>query len=191
MKIFDKNGKVFGKINIIDLLVILLIVAALVVVGVKLLGGRQGEVDPDASASEDAEPAITAAKLTYTVRVTAQHEDVAESLKKYVDPAQGKKAQLQHGGKLVEDSYVVDFWTEPCRYNVIPGGSLEIIGATEADAADLVDLCFVVEAVTEDWVSNGINGQEVRVGKSINVKTQWFEFYNGFVMDCEWEPMEE
>lgn len=39
----DKNGKVFGKINIIDLLVILILVVAIAVVGVKFLtpGGKE------------------------------------------------------------------------------------------------------------------------------------------------------
>lgn len=189
MKLFDEKGKVFGKINIIDLLVILLIAAALVLVGVKVLGGPGDEADANPSVSEGAEAESVPAKLTYTVRVTGQRADVAERLKEYVDPAQGKKAQLQHGGKLLEDSYVVDFWTEPCRYNVIANGTVEIIGATEADAADLVNICFVVEAATEDNISSEIYGQEVRVGKSNTVKTQWFEFANGFVIDCEWEPV--
>lgn len=40
----DKNGKLFGKINIIDLLIILILVAALVFVGVKFVfSGSSGE----------------------------------------------------------------------------------------------------------------------------------------------------
>ena len=190
MKIYDEKGKLFGKINIIDLLVIVLVIAAIVVVGAKVLGGNnEPAVDPDNTAAE--ESVTKAAKLTYTVRLTAQREDVVQWLKEYVDPAEGKKAQLQHGGKLVENAYVVDFWTEPCRYNVIANGEVEIIGAAEADAAGLVNLCMVVEAETEDMVSNNISGQEVRVGKGNIVKTQFFEFSNGFVIDCKWEPVEE
>ena len=185
MKVFDEKGKLFGKINIIDLLVILVVAVAIVVVGVKVLGGNANEQPgPDSSQSGTVGQA---AQLTYTVRVTAQRADVTEWLKQYVDPAQGKKAQLQHGGELVPNAYVVDFWTEPCRYNVISNGTVEIIGATEADAAGLVNLCFVVEAVVNDTVTNEVKGQEVRVGKSNNVKTTYFEFMNGFVIDCEWE----
>lgn len=185
MKVFDEKGKLFGKINVIDLLVIVLIAVAIIVVGAKVLGGNAGEpANPDSS--QTGTPG-QAAKLTYTVRVTAQREDVAEWLKQYVDPTQGKKAQLQHGGELVPNAYVVDFWTEPCRYNVITNGTVEIIGATEADAAGLVNLCFVVEAVVDDVVTNEVKNQEVRVGKSNNVKTMYFEFMSGFVIDCEWE----
>ena len=35
----DKNGKLFGKINVIDLLIIIVVVAALAVVGIRALGG--------------------------------------------------------------------------------------------------------------------------------------------------------
>lgn len=187
MKILDEKGKLFGKINVIDLLVIVVIFAVLIGIGAKVLGGNADESsNPEASQSGQSGQA---AKLTYTVRVTAQREDVVEWLKHYVDPAQGKKAQLQHGGELVKDAYVVDFWTEPCRYNVISNGEVEIIGAAEADAAGLVNLCFVVEAMVGDSVTSEVEGQEVRVGKSNIVKTQHFEFANGYVIDCEWGPI--
>ncbi len=42
--LIDKNGKVFGKINIIDLVVILILVAAIAVLGVKFLGKGGDEV---------------------------------------------------------------------------------------------------------------------------------------------------
>lgn len=190
MKILDEKGKLFGKINVIDLLVLVVIFAVLIGIGVMILGGGGDGHGNNSDASENSGIPVPA-KLTYTVRVTAQHEEMVEWLKQYVDPVQGKKAQLQHGGKLVKDAYVVDFWAEPCRYNVIANGSVEMIGAAEADAAGLVDLCFVVEAVVDDSVTNDIEGQEVRVGKSNIVKTQHFEFANGYVVDCEWETIEK
>ena len=39
MKVVDEKGKLFGKLNIIDLLVIVLIIAVVVVVGVKVIVG--------------------------------------------------------------------------------------------------------------------------------------------------------
>lgn len=190
MKILDEKGKLFGKINVIDLLVLVVIAAVLIGIGVMILGGGGLLSSGESSDSTETE-GVLPAKLTYTVRVTAQHEEMVEWLEQYVDPAQGKKAQLQHGGKLVQDAYVVDFWTEPCRYNVLSNGEIEIIGAAEAYAAGLVDLCFVVEAVVGDSVTNEVEGQEVRVGKSNIVKTQRFEFANGFVVNCEWETIEK
>lgn len=41
----DKNGKLFGKINIIDLLIILVVIAALVFVGLKVLAPKSGSGD--------------------------------------------------------------------------------------------------------------------------------------------------
>ena len=38
----DEKGRLFGKINIVDLIVILVIVIAAVVVGMKFLGGGNG-----------------------------------------------------------------------------------------------------------------------------------------------------
>ncbi len=41
MKIIDEKGRLFGKINLIDLLVIVLVVAVVAAVGWKLVGKRQ------------------------------------------------------------------------------------------------------------------------------------------------------
>ena len=41
----DKNGKLFGKINIIDLLIILVVIAALVFVGLKVLAPKRSGGD--------------------------------------------------------------------------------------------------------------------------------------------------
>ena len=40
MSIIDKKGKLFGKLNIIDLIAIVLIVAVVVLLGAKLMGGQ-------------------------------------------------------------------------------------------------------------------------------------------------------
>ena len=40
----DKNGKLFGKVNIIDLLIILVVIAALVFVGKRLYGGNDNDM---------------------------------------------------------------------------------------------------------------------------------------------------
>ena len=40
----DKNGKLFGKINIIDLLIVLIIIAAIVFVGMRYFGGNDNDI---------------------------------------------------------------------------------------------------------------------------------------------------
>ena len=42
----DKNGKLFGKLNIIDLLIILIVIAAIVFIGIRFLGGSEDELHP-------------------------------------------------------------------------------------------------------------------------------------------------
>ncbi|MFR6380261.1 MAG: DUF4330 family protein [Evtepia sp.] len=42
----DKKGKLFGKLNIIDLLAILLIVAVLALIGYKLVQQRRSRPEP-------------------------------------------------------------------------------------------------------------------------------------------------
>lgn len=183
MKIVDEKGKLFGKINVIDLLVLIVILAAVILLGAKVLGG------PDA-ADTDASSDSPAQRLTYTVRVTAQREEVAEQLSRFVNLAEGKKDQLMHGGELVENAYVVDYWTEPCRYNVLADGDVEMIGSAEADAAGLVDICLLVESVITDPVTSTVGKLEVRIGKVHILKTTHMEFATGFITNCEWEPIE-
>lgn len=218
MKLFDEKGKLFGKINIIDLLVIIVILVALAVVGVKVFGGDKADNLPPSSVTStppSASPAAPVAsstpaptpaptpspiptpvfpvesKLTYTVRVTAQQKETAERLAEYVDFAEGKKDQIMHSGVMIEDAYVVDFWTEPCRYNVTSTGEMEMISAVEAEAAGLVDICLVVESIVPDAVTSKVGTLEVRIGKPHLLKTTHFEFINGITVDCEWEPVEE
>lgn len=173
MKVVDEKGKLFGKLNIIDLLVIILIIAAVIVVGVKVLGG-----------SDDADAPTT--RLTYTVRVTAQNAEVVNRVAEYVNTATGTKDQLMAGGNLL-DAYIVDYWTEPTRYNRMSNGSVEFCDEEIAAAAGLVDICFAIEANVASTVTNEVGTQEVRIGKTHIVKTTHMEFSSGVIESCTWE----
>ena len=173
MKVIDEKGKLFGKLNIIDLLVIILILAAIVVVGLKVLGPSDGG------------PAGT--KVTYTVRMTAQNKNVVEEIAKYVDAETGKRDQIVSNGNLM-NGYVVDFWTEPTTYNRIMDQNLTLLDPEEASAAGLVDICFLLEAEITNTITSEVGSQQVRVGRTYIVKTTHFEFDCGFVESCTWEP---
>lgn len=176
MKVIDEKGKLFGKLNIIDLLVIVLIIAVVALLGVKLLGGNESFV-------------TTSAKLTYTVRVTAQEENLIDGIAEYVDSAAGKKDQLMSDGKLL-NGYVVDYWIEPTRYNKTVAGELEFVDEAAAAEAGLVDICFTIEMNVDNVTTNEVGTQEVRIGKAHIVKTTHFEFANGIVESCAWETAE-
>lgn len=176
MKVVDEKGKLFGKLNIIDLLVIIFIIAAVVVVGVKFLGGG----------SEDE---AAAEKLTYTVHVTALDSEVVERVAEYVNTATGTKDQLMAGGNLL-NAYIVDYWTEPTRYNRMSDGTVTILDGAAAEEAGLVDIYFVIEAYVTDPVTTEVGTQEVRVGKTHIVKTVNLEFIGGTVASCTREMLQ-
>ena len=74
MKLIDEKGRLFGKINLIDLLVVLLIVAVLAAVVWKLGGSRAA-----------AAVAGTEKKAVYTVEFEDVSADIAEYAKTQVD----------------------------------------------------------------------------------------------------------
>lgn len=176
MKVIDEKGKLFGKLNIIDLLVIVLIIAVAAVLGTKLLSSDESGITP-----------VT--KLTYTVRIAAQKEELVERIAEYVDLAAGKKDQLMADGKLV-DGYVVNYWTEPARYSRSIYGELTLMDEKAAAEAGLVDICFEVEVHVANAVKNEVGTQEVRMGKTHILKTTHFEFSNGVIESCVWEATE-
>lgn len=171
MKVIDEKGKLFGKLNMIDLLVIIFVIAAVIVVGMKFLGGE--------------DEVVSTTRLTYTVRVTAQSEQVAGRVAEYVDTASGKRDQLMANDLLV-DAYIIDYWTEPTSYHKLSNGTVEIFDADPAEAG-LVDICFVIEANVTDTIMNEVGTQQVRIGKDHIVKTTHLEFAHGTVESCVWE----
>ena len=84
MKLIDEKGRLFGKINLIDLLVVILIVAVIAAVAWKL-GGRKAAAAVTGSAK----------KAVYTVEI----EDVPADIAAY--------AETQTGKSLVNDSKVI------------------------------------------------------------------------------------
>ena len=82
MKIIDEKGRLFGKINLIDLLVIVLVVAVVAAVGWKLVGKK-------ASVSDNTH------EMTFTVLFEDQPAEVAQ----FAETQIGK--QLVNNAKLV------------------------------------------------------------------------------------------
>lgn len=90
MKIIDEKGRLFGKLNLIDLVVVLVIVAAIAAVGMKVFGN-------------DVVDAVTSQKVTLTYEVTCQ--DVPEHVADYCEAHTG--GQLLSSGNLL-DAYITD-----------------------------------------------------------------------------------
>lgn len=153
-----KNGKLFGKLNLIDLLVILVLIAAVVLVVVKLVPGSGSGDDASISVSEQSEP---------NLRFTVLCEDLTEQLVENVI------ADLENGTYTVGGEAV-----SPRR--IFNSGEIldgEVVAwHTEANDEGTMNLYVTVEAnaTTPDGVYT-LQYQEIRLGKSYIVKTLGIE----------------
>lgn len=68
--IIDKNGKIFGKVNLLDVIIVLIVAACLAFGAIKLFSGILG-----GSAS-----GVSQAEVTYTLEVTKRNEDYFEKI---------------------------------------------------------------------------------------------------------------
>lgn len=144
------------KFNIIDIIVLLIIVAGVVLLGMKLMGGR--------GAGEAAK-----IKIEYSVRVNEVSPEVCETVMGY------KKAgvQLMAAGEMV-DGYVTDITYQPhITYEANDQGV--IVTAEEQGEDARVDMIFTIQATVDSTVTYKVGTQEVRIGKSHVVKTAEFE----------------
>ncbi|MDD5938733.1 MAG: DUF4330 family protein [Clostridiales bacterium] len=170
-----KDGKLFGKINIIDLLVIILIVVVIAGVALKMTG-HFDLVEPELGTD-----------VTYTVRVANVDQDVYDNIKEFVDTAiaAGKPGdQLMAGSSLV-NAYVTDVTAVPQE------AGMEVEDSTgylifHSGNGDKMILTFTIQGHTDSKTTTAIGSQEVRVGKSHVVKTTHFELADGTIISCQW-----
>ncbi len=169
-----KDGKLFGKINIIDFLVIVIAIVVVAAVGLKMTG-RLGAAVPE-----------VATDIVYTVRVQGVDREVYDAIAEFIDRAteQGNPGdQLMSNGALL-DAYVTDV-------TAVPHEAKAVINSTDGDIIipvmeDTLDLTFTVQAHVVNDIKTELGSQEVRVGKTHIVKTTHFELSNGTILSCEW-----
>lgn len=173
MKLIDEKGKLFGKLNIIDLLAILVLVAALAFGGYKL--ATRGSITGSTAAE--------GTSLTYTTRVNSvTPETYAEVLRQM--ELNGGRDQLMANGSMIPNSYITAVEAVPhVNYNPDSQGNLVI--SEDAGASARYDLIFTIEAQASDPTTSLVGTQEVRVGKSHIVKTVHLEF-TGNIVTCDW-----
>ena len=147
MKLFGKGG----KLNIIDILIILILVAAVAFVGVRLLSDKT-----DTLGSENA---VTEPHLRFTVLVTDLPPELAAQV---VQALSGDPVDI--GGNTVER-------TRLFNSNKLVNAKV-IAHDSTADADGSTELRLTVEAAAV--VSGGaysVGTQEVRIGKEFKIKT--------------------
>lgn len=167
MSVIDKKGRIFGKLNIIDLIAILLIVAVLALIGYKLLGS-------------DENLAGSGQSVVYTVEVKGVEPEVYDFIQDNLP------SQLTASNEML-DAYVTaaeGTLIEEDIYSLEAGSgtSGEKIIRAEAGTYDVV---FTIEGTVKDNLSSKLGTQEIRVGKSHIVKTTLFELEGGVITSCE------
>ena len=168
MKIINEKGKLFGFINIVDLLVVVFLLAVIGGVAWKIFGSRISDAVSEAAAAR------TGTDVVYTVRVSGLRPNVAQEMMEMDYPQ-----QLAINTGLVPNCYIVGVVGEPTA-----------ILSTDRDEAwmveyDRVDLIFTIEARVEKGDFITVGSQEVRLGKSHIVKTQFLEA-NGVIESVQY-----
>lgn len=172
----DEKGRLFGKINIVDLLVILVIIIAAAVLGMKFLKPGSSSVVGGSS---------TTTHVEYTVLVENVQPAVYENVKAFVDAGD---ATLMASGELL-DGQVTAVEAKPHGGDITVNTSGDTLSFT-ADKG-LLDLTFTIECNVINPITTEIGTQEVRVGKSHIVKTDRFEMSSGTILSCVWSDEAE
>lgn len=168
MKLIDDKGRIFGRVNIIDLLVIVAVVLVAVFLGSKVMGGGGG--------------LGSSTKLSYTVLVYNVDATVYESMVEM--DLENNPDQLMADGNLL-NGHVTGMTAVPSSgqvYSVMPNDEGSLSVATRPQGT--YDLTFTVEATVGNAVKCEVGTQEVRIGKKHIVKTTNFEFEEGVILTC-------
>ncbi len=152
MKLIDEKGKLFGKVNLIDLVVLVLIIGVAAAVAYKVLS-------PKIATSPTAKGEVTA-----VVRISFRSDSVVNSVT--------KGQQLVFGTDFIKDAYIVDVKSNPADYTSTDSdGNVHYV-----KHPTLKDIYVTINAKTNTNVPIlKIGTQELCLGKKFTVKTQIFE----------------
>lgn len=162
MKIVNEKGKLFGIINLVDLLMIVAVIAV-VIAAVGLL-----KSDAIVSGNTDAEYV----QITFTVRVRSM---LPETFEPYLAAVEGKMPlKLVAGQAYLPNFYIVDCTTAP-----IPMTTTDEAGNVREidDVLNRRDVIYVITGVivNPNKPIYSAYTQEVRIGNSFYVKTELIE----------------
>lgn len=168
-KFIDEKGKFFGKINVIDLIVLALIAVIVVVLGMKLANRASGLPTEGEGVH-----------LEYTVLVSRVSQEVYDSVAQQV-AAGGESNTLMANGDMLTGCTVKSITSAPHREAVEKADGTIVL----SDEPGYVDATFAIEAVITNRVTQAVGTQEIRIGKSHIVKTKSYELINGIILTCE------
>ncbi len=176
MKLINEKGKLFGIINIVDLLALLLVVAVVFVVVWQIFGDSLAEQAALAQEEREQQALLDSrVKVTYTVRCSTLREPFYEGLVKF-----GFPQQLAINEGVIDGAYIVDAYAEP-TIGIAGTDDGRTITAVYGDREDIV---LTIEALVLPTEFIKVGSQEIRVGKGHIVKTQFWEI-SGIIEDME------
>ena len=155
MKIINEKGKLFGVINIVDLLVLLAVIAVVIGVGYKLF------------APQIADATATQVPMTVTVRVRGATPFLVEEVQRNSQVGKQIVSGNSYTNAVITDMQIEDYVQQ------VTTADGRIVDALDGTKKDLV---FTIETtVPEGTASPTIGTQEVRAGRTFIVKTNDFE----------------
>lgn len=163
----DKHGKIFGKINLIDLMVLIVVVAIIAVVAWRMFMPEAEAVLPSTTT------------ITYTVDVDDVSPEIYESILLYMP-----NCQLMASGQLIS-AYITDVTAEVQQTPVTALYGDTLVINMEDD--ELLTLTFTITAEINDTILTEVGTQEVRIGRTHIIKTAYFELSSGVITSCIWE----
>ncbi len=175
----DEKGRLFGKLNIIDLLAVLAALVLLVVLAFQLAGQSAAEgasPTPTPTPSPTADPGTSV--IEYTVKYSRMDPAVYEKVKESFDG--GDRQFMTNGGLEVEGSEVIGLRAEPFVITVA-GADGKVF--TQTDPYYL-DVYFTARSETSNAITNRVNTQEVRIGRTFIIKTRNYEL-GGLIIACD------
>lgn len=167
MKLIDEKGKIFGKLNIVDLIVVVLIVAIVAAVAVRFTSSKLN--------ANGLTPTAENQYCYVTCFASLQVPEVAETLK--------IGDHIAAGGKYT-DAEIVDIKVEPAAYVGVNSEGK----AVYSEHPIWKDVTVVVkEKINPSNITIKVGGQEARVGYSYIIKTQTVEA-NAKIRGIEFKP---
>lgn len=160
----EQKAKRIGKLNIVDLIAILLILAVAAFAGYKLLGSGGGD---------SGERPMT--KVTYTVKCEGVPAELYETCQAHLP------SPLMASGALV-GGQIETVRQEPF-YVLGPDGQW-----IEDPAHVTLYFTATTKTPTGEVMTTKVGDQEVRIGKTDYIlKSEYIEFSDGTIIDVQWE----
>jgi hypothetical protein len=154
MKLINEKGKLFGVINLVDLLVLLFVLLVAGGIVWKIFGSQVSEL------------VTPTTELTYTVRIKSTQPRYYDELISRPFPQ-----QLAAGDSLIENAHIIAAEKEP-YITQIGTDDGKLVSVTDPTKIDIV---CTIKAVVNNSDIIKVGPQEVRAGKDHYVKTRYFE----------------